>query len=233
MTMESLYCVECGTKYSRTADACPSCGYRNLKRLAERLPPIQSWLAIVGAILIPAGVAIVLAVFTISDERSRQRAAHPNMEDLLNGNLGREIQRENAIFVGLLWLTVLIELIALICCTIWLYQAWRIVAHGDKDISPGWMIGLMFVPFFNFYWIFRTIPGLSSALQRQLNSLAPTDANSAGWPPGLIACILVLIPYVPVSALAVCMFLVWMIIANNAVKRLVRLHDNLHAETQR
>ena len=31
----------------------------------------------------------------------------------------------------------------------------RAVLHGDEEYSPGLMIGLLFVPFFNLYWTFR------------------------------------------------------------------------------
>ena len=204
-TAPSLYCIECGTRYPRTDEACPKCGCRNLKLLAERLPPIQSWLATAGAILILLGALVLVAGIFI---------------DYLTHTVDRAF--------CIISLTVLIESIALIFCTIWLYQAWRLVAHGDEKYAPGLMVGLMFVPFFNFYWIFRAIPGLSSALQRKLNSTVPTQPSAAGWIPGLIACILVLIPYL--QPIAVCMFSVWILIANHAAHRLVLLHEKLQSE---
>jgi hypothetical protein len=93
------------------------------------------------------------------------------------------------------------------------------------------MIGLLFVPFFNFYWIFRAIPGLSKAIHRQLRLLAPGRASAAGWVPGVLACIFVLIPYA--QPIGVCMFAAWMLIANNSLQRLIRLHERwLDAEDE-
>lgn len=120
-------------------------------------------------------------------------------------------------------LGIAIELAALICILIWLYQAWRIVLHEDEEYSPGLMVGMLFVPVFNLYWMFRAIPGLSKALQDELHHMAPHRPHGAGWVPGLIACILMLIPYL--QPFAVCMFLAWMLLANNAVRRLVRYHQ--------
>jgi hypothetical protein len=217
----SLYCVECGTKYQRTDDACPSCGYRNYELLAERLgerrrarprdlPPLRSGLAIWGAILLPLGVAVFFAGPIVSDG-FRRPGSPPFVLGFFLSSVG-----------GLL------EMIALVCCATWLFQAWRVVSHGDEEYSPGLMVGLLFVPFFNLYWLFRAIPGLSSALERELKYIAPARPSAAGWVPGLIACILLLIPYF--QPVAVCMFLAWMLIANNAARRLVRLHEQASRE---
>ncbi len=67
----------------------------------------------------------------------------------------------------------LMELAALIFILVWLYQAWRIVLRGDEEYSAGLMVGLLFVPVFNFYWMFRAILGLSRAAHR---------TNCATWP---------------------------------------------------
>jgi hypothetical protein len=93
------------------------------------------------------------------------------------------------------------------------------------------MVGLLFVPFFNLYWMFRAIPGLSSAIQQELKLVAPARSFSAGWVPGLAACILALIPYA--QPVAICFFLAWMLIANHAINRLVRFHDELRGEALR
>src|SRR5262249_38258958 len=109
----------------------------------------------------------------------------------------------------------LIEVASLGMCLSWLYQAWRIILHEDEDYSSGLMVGLLLVPFFNLYGMFPAIPGLSTAIQQELQLLAPTRVHSTGWVPGLAACILVLIPVwgLPVAA---CMFLAWMLIANHS-----------------
>ena len=102
--------------------------------------------------------------------------------------------------------------------------------RDDEEYSPELMVGMLLVPVFNLYWMFRAIPGLSTALQEELHHVAPHRPHSAGWVPGLIACILMLIPYF--QPFAVCMFLAWLLLANNAVHRLVRYHQALAEESQ-
>lgn len=44
-------------------------------------------------------------------------------------------------------------------------RGWQVAA--DAEISPGKAQGFLFIPFFNFYWIFRALPGLTKALSRR------------------------------------------------------------------
>ena len=219
----AIFCAECGTKYAQSEDACPACGYclddllaappRPRRRPLRELQPIRSFFPIVGAILIPLGVAFFIAA-PIADEVFRR---------------GPRSIRE--LMVALCCLAGgLTELTALVFCCIWLYQAWRVVLHGDEEYSPGLMVGLLFVPFFNIYWMFRVIPGLSTAIHRELRYMAPHLGHSAGSVPGVLACVFLLIPYF--QPIAICMFLAWMLIANNALQRLVRINDQMRAREE-
>ncbi|MBI1830660.1 MAG: hypothetical protein HYR84_04330, partial [Planctomycetes bacterium] len=123
---------------------------------------------------------------------------------------------------------IFIEVVSLILGLVWLYQAWRAVLPDDSEYTPGLMVGLLFVPVFNFYWMFHTIPGLSSAIQQETRYVTPARPVSAGWVPGLMACILVLIPFL--QPIAVCMFIAWMLIANNALRRMIQIHEQSDAE---
>jgi hypothetical protein len=53
---------------------------------------------------------------------------------------------------------------------------WKIVQDGNASTSVGKAIGLMFVPFFNFYWIFPAIHGLSEELNRYIDRHAKVTA---------------------------------------------------------
>jgi hypothetical protein len=215
-----IYCIRCGTKIAPTEDACPGCGYRIDDLLDEPAPqprrpvrrdlqPARGFLPVAGAILIPLGVAAYLVGLAVSD--GFRRPGSPSF------------------VVGILFvlLAMLFEFISLTFFLTWLYQAWRIVLSDDEEYSPGLMVGLLFVPVFNFYWIFRAIPGLSTAIRREMTNLAPHRAGASGWIVGVIACVLALIP--PLWPIAPCMFVAWVLIANDAVNRIVRLHDALGA----
>ncbi len=67
------------------------------------------------------------------------------------------------------WLTVLISLavigllqfaiISLICVCRMLYKMWDSINDGHSRTTPGKAIGFLFIPFFNFYWIFQVWGG--------------------------------------------------------------------------
>ncbi|MSQ93188.1 MAG: hypothetical protein EXR98_01385 [Gemmataceae bacterium] len=212
----SIYCVKCGTKVADTEDACPACGFALKEMLHERpreqrrpllrkVQPVRGFLPVVGAILIPIGAVVFLGGPIVS-EGFRRPGSPPFV-------------------IGILFciLAGLPELSAIACFLTWLYQAWRAVLHGDEDYSPGLMVGLLFVPFFNFYWVFRAVPGLSLAIHQEMKHLAPNRTHATGFGPGLAACVLALFP--PFWPIALCMFLAWVLIANDAVRRLVRWCD--------
>jgi hypothetical protein len=176
------------------------------------LLPLNGFLPITSAILVPLGVVVGITA--------------PLLIDLVRWRPGRRV--EEFLIVMSVGAAGLVELAALVCAMIWLYQAWRLVAHGDEEYSPGLMVGLLFVPFFNLFWMFPAIPGLSTAIQQELRYLAPARSHNTGWVPGLIACILMLIPYF--QPVAMCVFIAWMLIANNALQRIIRYHERLREE---
>jgi hypothetical protein len=222
---QSIYCSECGTKFSRAEDTCPSCGYRIQDSLdhppfvgrrprARMLEPIPAYLPVLGAILVPVGLAFLIGAVIVVELMHRKP---PPLRDVVP--------------FSILAIGILVEITALVLCFSWLHRAWRLVLHGDEEFSPGLMVGLLFVPFFNLYWMFRAIPGLSAAIQQELKLVAPRRTYGAGWVPGEATCILALVPYM--QPVAVCFFLAWMLIANNAINRLVRFHEELRAEGNR
>ena len=70
---------------------------------------------------------------------------------------------------GWLQLPALISLIfaGVFSCII-IYRAWAAIQDGITLITPGKALGLLFVPFFNLYWIFRVFPGWASNYNRHL-----------------------------------------------------------------
>ncbi len=220
----SIYCIECGVKFAKTEDSCPACGLSVHDMLEERLPerrrprwrvlpPMSNMLAVVGAVLIPLAL-----MFFVSG---------PLVHELVG--LHKRWIGAVAFVIGCIAGGVTVFAF-LVCSIMWLYHAWRLVARGDEDFSPGLKIGLLFVPVFNLYWMFIVIPGLSTAIQDELRYLAPARTHNTGWVPGLIACIFMLIPYF--QPVAVCMFIAWMLMANNALQRLIRYHERLREEAE-
>ena len=219
-----IYCMRCGAEFAGNLDACPECGNpvyerddsRHRRRPAWRnIEPVRDFLPVAAAIMVPLGILIFFAGPVITD--------------------GFRPRPPGLYLVGIL-LSVFgafVELVALCFALTWLYQAWRAVLHGDAEYSPGLMVGMLFVPFFNLYCIFRAVPGLSLVIHQEMKRVAPHRNNAAGWTPGLAGSIIFLIPFPPVWIVAVCMLLAWMLLANNAIQRLIRIHQELREWSQR
>lgn len=59
-------------------------------------------------------------------------------------------------------------------------RGWQVAAA--PEMSPGKAQGFLFIPFFNFYWIFRALPGLARALSRRAEQVAvPTAKRVSGF----------------------------------------------------
>jgi hypothetical protein len=170
------------------------------------LPPLNDALPIVSAVSVPVGVIFFFAAL-VMDEVFLRRRPMGNQDDLL-------IMVICLVGFGF-------ELMALVCGLVWFFQAWRIIARDDEEFAPGLKTALLFVPGFNFYWIFVVIPGLSAAIQRELREFAPNRSHNAGWVPGLVGCVLLVIPYLQPIAL---------MLANNSLRRLIRYHERLRDE---
>jgi ribosomal protein L37E len=214
----SIFCMMCGTRFDSGAEECPQCGFGVSGLLDEHpfdkqrppsreLAPFRASLAVIGTILIPIGIVLMICAPIAVEMFRRERELRTILAFLfMIAGIGTEIA-------------------ALVCFIVWLYQAWRLMLREDEDYSPGLMVGLLFVPFFNFYWVFRAVPGLSTGIEQEMRFLSPGRPRATGWGPGLAACILALIP--PAWPVAICMYIAWALIANSALKRIVRYHAEL------
>lgn len=65
------------------------------------------------------------------------------------------------ILLGLVGVGILCLVIAQILQLMTLHRAWKCLSLAGATVSPGAAVGLLFVPFYNLYWIFRAYHGLS------------------------------------------------------------------------
>lgn len=91
-------------------------------------------------------------------------------------------------FAAMLWC------LRLIFGLIWLHSAWSSIPYEYRAISPGQAVGMMFVPFYNLYWVFKANVGLASSLDFALAGSGSMRQASKGA--AIFACILQVIPYV-------------------------------------
>ena len=52
--------------------------------------------------------------------------------------------------------------------TLLLYRAWEAIQDGNASTTPEKAIGFLFIPFFNFYWLFRAWYGLAQDYNRYI-----------------------------------------------------------------
>jgi len=74
---------------------------------------------------------------------------------------------------------------------IYLYKAWHSLQPGGATITPGKAVGFLFIPFFNYYWIFVAMGGLP----RQWNEIMGRYENTQDAPRltiGAFVCLLLL-----------------------------------------
>jgi len=50
-----------------------------------------------------------------------------------------------------------------------LYQFWKLVQDGNARTTPGKAVGFLFIPFYNFYWMFIAYWGLANELKRYIS----------------------------------------------------------------
>ena len=131
--------------------------------------------------------------------------------------------------IVLLLIGLLLSIYGGIVAMILWYKAWETIQDGNARTTPGKAIGFLFIPIFNFYWIFQAFLGFSkdynSYVKRHNISISPI-------PEGLFltSCILTVVGFVinriPVlgSMYALISFGIWIAVMNNvcnAVNNLV------------
>lgn len=102
---------------------------------------------------------------------------------------------------------------------IWLYKTWDAVPQQFRNTSPGQAIGFLFIPFFNLYWMFRAIPGLSKAIQATRRAINPAYSGGSGFVAGLIGCIMCFIPFLQMFSFIP--FLVWLLQTNSSKNKML------------
>ncbi|MFH1746249.1 MAG: zinc ribbon domain-containing protein [Planctomycetota bacterium] len=223
------FCHECGATLNPKAKFCQRCGKPTLTEPARlhpamsaepplgpqtspwgytaSLPRPGSGLAVFCTILMILLVALIV-VMLVAIIASGPR---------ISGD------EEVAIAIVAVVLT-LVSLLYAILYLVWLYQTWSAVPPRHRSTTPGAAVGFLFIPFFNIYWMFRAVVGLSYSLERALVGRPQAGPPGAGSGVAIAACVMALIP--GPNCLAWLMFIIWINTANAAKNRLIRAELN-------
>jgi hypothetical protein len=99
------------------------------------------------------------------------------------------------------------------------YRCWKAIPADIARTSPGAAVGLLFVPFFNFYWVFVSYTGLAEDCAKALDT--KTSARGLGITFGILTivwcmCIFALVPLVSIPIGIAC-FIIWLLFTRKVV----------------
>ncbi|MBV9949297.1 MAG: hypothetical protein JOZ69_20780 [Myxococcales bacterium] len=82
---------------------------------------------------------------------------------------------------------------------VWVGMSWAMIPPAGRQtrngtwVSPGRAVGLLFVPFYNLYWVFAQSTGLCDALNRQLEAFGSAKRAPRGL--AIAASVVQVVPY--------------------------------------
>lgn len=115
-----------------------------------------------------------------------------------------EILMAFSLFVGLPTLVLFCVFSA-----VYIHQAWTFVPEQQRTSSPGMMVGLLFIPVFNFIWLFFAVPGLSSATNRLVLPYETIPRAPQGL--GVAFCLAFPLAFIWSPAPAILLFGMWVV----------------------
>jgi hypothetical protein len=91
------------------------------------------------------------------------------------------------------------------------YRCWKAIPADIARTSPGAAVGLLFVPFFNFYWVFVSYAGLAEDCAKALGSKA--SARGLGITLGILSIALCAVTNVSLVLipLGIAYFIIWLL----------------------
>jgi uncharacterized membrane protein len=119
---------------------------------------------------------------------------------LIIGNIGSAISSlifDTDAAAGVACFVSAVAVAGTVLMLILLHRFWKLIQDGYASTTPGKAVGYLFIPFFNYYWIFKAVLGLSKDLNTFIDRHFPM-ANSmqvrrsqSTW--ALIYCILFIV----------------------------------------
>jgi len=91
-------------------------------------------------------IAIVAIIFSVSQ--------HPDDPPL--------------VALGLMGIAFLPLIFSVVVYSMFIYRMWAAIQDGYARTTPGKAVGFIFIPFFNFYWIFQVFQGFAEDYNRYL-----------------------------------------------------------------
>jgi len=78
------------------------------------------------------------------------------------------------------------------------YNYWKLVQRPDVTTTPGKAVGYLFIPFYNFYWIFVSFRGLAVEINKTAAQKKLPNVKTANVGVATAFCILLLLCNIPI-----------------------------------
>ena len=131
--------------------------------------------------------------------------------------------------VPLIILAFMASVYSVVILAMLIHRMWTMIQPGHPRTTPGQAVGFLFIPFFNFYWIFQAYYGWAQDYNRYVisNSLPAPRVNEGFALTVSILCVCSIIPYLGILiALVNTVFLgLFLSQACDAIMALATIHD--------
>jgi hypothetical protein len=132
-------------------------------------------LAALSGLLLPSLIAPAVMVVTEASRESR---------DLISALILIGMGLVIATYANVVWFALI-------------YRMWAAIQDGHARTSPGRAVGLLFIPFYNFYWIFQAFPGFAKDFNAYAvrHSLKVARMSSGLFTAFAILCLVAVVPW--------------------------------------
>ena len=97
------------------------------------------------------------------------------------------------------------------------HQLWSAIPEKFRSTTPGKAVGFLFIPFFNFYWVFPSFVGLTTSIEKATGKPSAQGLAVANAVLFILAFVIGWIPWVGVLFI-IARFVVWLIFVRIVVK---------------
>jgi len=174
-----------------------------------------------GIILIVLIIMFILYILSVS-------GVLPGHFQILRG-VGTEAL---AIGTSLYFICYAAEIFGMVMLYILLYRSWKAIQDSSARTTPGKAVGFLFIPFYNFYWIFQAWYGFAQDYNSYIERHAVT-ASKLNQGLFLAYCILSVCSAIPVIGYValVPVIVIFVIIINATINAVNALPIDLPVET--
>lgn len=184
--------------------------------------------------LICTGISIVFIIITTIYTISLTLSTGSRTRDVFEGT--RELMNAMGAIVGLGSIAFAAGVVAIVFFCQMLYRFWCIAYDaGVARTEPGKAVGFLFIPFFNFYWVFVSLRGLCLDYNRYCETNGINNYPRANDVLALITCILFIAGILPEGIGAVASLgstICWCILFYQLIKTATFVHFHLQNNNQ-